>query len=363
MTVLIFLAVLFVLVLVHEWGHFIAAKKTGMRVDEFGIGFPPKVYGVKKGETEYTFNALPIGGFVKIYGEDAESAAESGDFERSFIAKPKWAQAIVLIAGVMMNIVFAWFLFTIAFAVGVPTPVDEATAGENASLVVTEILPGGPAAEVGIPLGATITGLSAGETAIETLSPSAFVEFTQNHTDAALDISYTLGDESDTVTVTPATNVIAGDADRPAVGVALALVEKVRQPLHIAAYEAAINTYYGLINITVGLSTLLADSVTGQADFSQVAGPIGIATLVGDAAEFGFTSLLMFTAFISLNLAIINMLPFPALDGGRLLFVAIETVTRRPINPVWVMRLNTVGFVLLILLMVVITYSDVRKIL
>lgn len=385
MTVIIFFAVLFVLILVHEWGHFIVAKKNGIRVDEFGIGFPPKLFGIKKGETEYTFNLLPIGGFVKIYGEDgasapsspvesgandrrSEASAEAGegggaradDYSRSFVAKSKLVQAAVLLAGVTMNILFAWFLFALVFAVGVPTVVEESEAGEEASLVVYEVLPGGPADLAGIPAGAEVVSLSAGAVEETKLVPSTFSNFTQAH--QTIDLTYELADETKTVSLDPATNVIENDPDQPAVGVALALVETVKTPIHLAIYKGFVTTLTGLRDITLGLSALIYDSVRGEADFSQVAGPIGIVGLVGEAADFGFTSLLMFTAFISLNLAVINLLPFPALDGGRLVFVAIEAVTRRPINPVWTARLNMIGFALLILLMVAVTYNDILRI-
>ena len=149
MTVLLFFAVLFVLILVHEWGHFIVAKKNDIRVDEFGIGFPPKMFGIKKGETEYTFNLLPIGGFVRIWGENAADAAADAatgaDVSRSFVAKSKWVQAAVLIAGVTMNVLFAWLLFTFVFAVGVPTAIEESEARGAAELVVSQVVADGPA--------------------------------------------------------------------------------------------------------------------------------------------------------------------------------------------------------------------------
>lgn len=367
MTILLFFAVLFVLILVHEWGHFIVAKKNGIRVDEFGIGFPPKLFGIKKGETEYTFNLLPIGGFVKIYGENAEDAAsdakDGGDISRSFIAKSKWVQSAVLIAGVTMNVLFAWLLFSLVFAFGVPTSVAEDEASESARLVVSQVLPDGPAHEAVLPVGAEIVGLSSGDAVDTTLHPSTFSAFTADHGDTALNITYKIGGQEQSVSIQPERGIIPDDPNRPAIGVSLALVETVRKPAHIAVYDGFFATISGLKNITIGLSTLIAQSFKGTADFSQVAGPIGIVGLVGDAAEFGFSSLLMFTAFISLNLAVINMLPFPALDGGRLLFVAIETITRRPINPVWVARLNAAGFALLILLMVVVSYNDILRIL
>ena len=249
------------------------------------------------------------------------------------------------------------------FFVGVPTAIGEKDASDESVLIVTEVLLGGPAEEAGIPVGAKIKSLSAGVDKDQVLFPSSFSTFIESHPNTEIEITYLHGDETFTSTLTPVAGVIESDIERPAVGVALTLIETVRKPIHIAVYEAGVITVRSLGAITVGLSGLIYDSVRGQADFSQIAGPIGIVGLVGEAAEFGFTSLIMFTAFISLNLAVINMLPFPALDGGRLVFVAIETVTRRQINPVWAGRANFVGFMLLMLLMVAVTYNDILRIL
>ena len=390
MTILLFLAVLFVLILVHEWGHFIVAKKTGMRVDEFGIGFPPKLFGIKKGETEYTINLFPIGGFVKIFGEDAISIASSpveseasdrrserseageggvnavdaahaekaGDAtSRSFTAKSKWAQTAVLIAGVTMNVLFAWLLFVAVFMIGSPTAVEEGQQGADARLVITNVVPGSPASEAGIPVGAEVLGFANMDSAP---TPSSFRDVTATAQEP-ITFEYEAGGEVITTQIMPVSGIIEDDPDRQAVGLQLTFVETVRKSLPAALMEATDLTYRSLIAITVGIGSLLADIVVLDADLSQVAGPVGIVGLVGDAAEFGFTSLLMFTAVISLNLAVINLLPFPALDGGRLLFVAIEAVIRRPIHPVWVARLNTLGFILLMALMVAVTYSDISK--
>ena len=391
MSVLLFFVVIFVLVLVHEFGHFWMAKKTGMRVDEFGIGFPPKVASIKKGETEYSFNLLPIGGFVRIFGEDALEAsspvpspdgkpdakldAEPGlggtnsntrknlDFDRSFIAKSPLQQSLVLIAGVTMNMMFAWFLFILVFAIGIPTVVDEADASPDARLIVSEVLADSPAAEVGLPRGAVITGLSYGNESDQILNVSSFQAFTEDRPEQALEVTYTYAGEEKSVSVMPETGLVEEMPERAVMGVALAMVDVVSEPVHIAVIEGTKQTYKTLIAVTVGISTLVYDALLFQADLSGVAGPVGIVGLVEEASQFGLTSLLLFTALISINLAVINLLPFPALDGGRLLFVAIEVIKGSPIRPVWVARLNTLGFFLLILLMVAVTWSDIAKIL
>ena len=362
MSIILFLLVLFVLILVHEWGHFIVAKKTGMRVDEFAIGFPPKLFSIKKGETEYSFNALPIGGFVRIFGENLDTAKDTLDQPRSFAARPKWAQALVLVAGVTMNVIFAWFLFALTFMIGVPTAVDEAVATSESVLYINGILPGGPLSGV-LPAGAEVLSLASAEETLTKPVPSTFTAFVQKYGAEELTLTYSFKGEEKTVAVKPVAGLISSEPERVAVGVSLALVEDVKQSFGDALISASVATAIGLRDITVGLFKLIADSVRGVADFTQVAGPVGIVGMVGDAASFGFTSLLTFTALISLNLAVINMLPIPALDGGRLLFVAIEAVTRRPINPIWAGRVNLVGFALLMILMVVVTWNDIARLL
>lgn len=364
MTVLIFLAVLFVLILVHEWGHYITAKKTGMQVDEFGIGFPPKLYGRKIGETEYTLNALPIGGFVRIAGENAEDiAAGESDNPRSFVRQPKWAQALVLIAGVAMNVIFAWFVFVIVFLLGTQTVVDEAVAPAGTPVSVIQVLPGSPADSAGLSIGDTITSVTAGTSTLAELTPSNFVSFVGANVTASITVAYLAEGSAESVVLQAETGVMPDDADRPGIGLGVGYLVEESYSFGAALMRATDRTVDMLVAVTVGLGSLLSQAVMGENPLAQMAGPVGIAGMVGDAAAVGFTSLLLFTAFISLNLAVINLLPFPALDGGRLIMVAIETVTRRPINPVWVMRVNTVGIVLLLWLMVIVTINDIMRIL
>lgn len=394
MSILLFLAVLFVLVLVHELGHFAVAKWTGMRVDEFGIGFPPKLFGIKKGETEYTFNALPIGGFVKIFGEDgvgdpsarpasilsersegenqagvlsrygkdgADEGGEGGNTSNSFTSKSRWAQAAVLVAGVAMNVLFAWVLVVIAFSMGMQTAIPESNMTETSRLVVGGVLSESPAGTVGLPRGAIVQDVQAGGESLEVLAPSAFTEFVQAHADEEHLIAYTYNDELRVIGITPEAGIVEGAPEQAVLGVSLTLVDTVQQGLLDASVSAGIFVISGLRDITVGIVSLLADAVTFRADFSQVAGPVGIVGLVGEASAYGITALLMFTAFISLNLAVINILPFPALDGGRLVIVGIEALKGSSINPQYVAITNMIGFALLMLLMVAVTWNDIVR--
>jgi regulator of sigma E protease len=365
MTVLIFLAVLFVLILVHEWGHYITAKWTGMRVDEFGIGFPPKLFSWRRGETVYSLNALPIGGFVKILGENGEveggEVLSETDKTRTFNARPKWAQAIVLVAGVTMNILFAWLVLFLILLIGTDVQVTSGEATSEARFVVSEVLSDAPAAV--LPIMAEITSVTRDDEVLASLTPEDFRNFVVTGKGAPITVTYEAESESKSVTITPVQGLSTEDPEAYVVGVKTALVEQKSFTFSKALSEATLQTAHMLINITVGLFKLLGQAVTGTADFSQVAGPVGIVEHVGNAAAFGFTSLLYLTAVISLNLAVINLLPIPALDGGRLVFVAIEAITRRTIDPIWASRVNIVGFALLMLLMVVVTYNDILKLL
>jgi len=370
MSILIFLAVLFVLVLVHELGHFVVAKLSKMRVDEFGIGFPPKLFSVKKGETTYALNLLPIGGYVKIFGEDETAEGRGRDGGRapgivtanSFTSKSKLAQIAVLLAGVTMNVLLAWVLFVVVLTGGVQTAVTEESASSEAVLTVTNVLPESPAAQAGISAGAHILALQSGGEALEELTPSAFRTFGANHQDENLLVTYSVGNEVATVELIPEEGLVTDMPEQAIIGVGLSLIEVVKTPFLQAVSESTTLTLATLRDITVGISKLLFDAVRLKADFSQVAGPVGIVGLVGEASAFGVSALLMFTAFISLNLAVINLLPFPALDGGRLLFVAIEAIKGSPIKSSWVGALNTLGFGLLILLMIAVTFNDLLRI-
>ena len=364
MNILLFLGVLVVLILVHEFGHFAAAKLSRMRVDEFGIGFPPRLWGIRRGETLYSVNALPLGGFVKIFGEDGEAAEESSDRERSFARKPRALQAVVLVSGVLGNLILAWVLLSAGFMAGMPTAADDSLGRElqNVRLVATSVLPDSPAQEGGLKRGDTLRTLSAGGEFLAPEEPGDVSAFVAAHASEEITVTVARGGGEAVARLSPRAGVIAAEPDTPAIGIAMGRVGDLRLSPPAALIEGARATYEMFGATASGLYRFAAQTLTGAGDFSQIAGPVGIVSLVGDAGALGFIYLLSFTALISVNLALINILPFPALDGGRLLFVAIEALKGSAIRPAVSRALNTAGFVLLILLTLAITYHDIARI-
>lgn len=365
MNILIFIIVLLVLVLSHEFGHFIVAKKSGIRVDEFSFGFPPKLFGKKIGETTYSVNLLPLGGYVKIYGENPDEDSISGpDSKRSFINKPKYIQALVLISGVLMNLFVAWVLLSVGFMSGLPTSLSAVPNGytiDNHNLTVTSVLKNSPAYNSGVKSGDIIVMMESGSDSTEDLSSSYGASdvqsFVKEHGKEDIKISLVRDGELKQISLTPATNA----QNTPVIGISMDVVGKLKLPFHLALIEGLKLTGDVFIGTVTGFCNLIHDAFLGQANMSSLTGPVGIVGIIGDAASFGFVYLLSFTALISVNLAVINLIPFPALDGGRLLFLLIEKIKGSRIKPEIGNLINAIGFGILMLLMVIITYHDIVK--
>jgi regulator of sigma E protease len=200
-----------------------------------------------------------------------------------------------------------------------------------------------------------------GDETLTDLKPSTFSTFVASHEDAPLMIAYTYQNELHLATIVPETGIITNDTAKRAIGVALAQIDTVERSFLESISDSFMFTVKGLRDITLGIFTLIGDAVIMDADLSQVAGPVGIVGLVGEASAYGITAILMFTAFISLNLAVINVLPFPALDGGRFVMVLIEAIKGSPITPKYAATVNAIGFFVLIALMIVVTWSDIAK--
>lgn len=364
MSIIIFILILGILVFVHELGHFGVAKFFKVRVDEFGMGFPPRAAKLfQRGETEYTLNWIPFGGFVKIHGEDPlEHGEMDKDYKRSMVSKPWWQQILVLIAGVTMNIILAWVLFSGAYMIGAPTPastVDDPSRLKNPALTILQVMPETPADIAGLKTGDRVVKVTTPQAILVNGNQQTFITTIQNtQPGETATISILRENEPQEITVTPSSN---NDAGKQQIGVAIDVVGMYRTGFFKSFAEGAKSTYFGTVNTFKAFGNLLVDAVRGEASMASVTGPVGLAGLVGDAQKIGFVYVIILAAIISINLAIINILPLPALDGGRILFVIIEAIIRRPLPKKFVMWTNTAGFFLLIGLMLVITVKDVIK--
>ncbi len=320
LTVIIFILILGLLVFVHELGHFFAAKKTGMRVEEFGFGFPPRLVSVKKGGTVYSINLIPLGGFVKIFGEDGE---EKGD-NHSFAAKKIWQRAEVLLAGVAMNIVLAIALLSLGYMIGLPMGVDDDFTVSGALVQITEVAVGSPAEQTGIKIGDVVLGASSASGQLSNVELVAkFQDYIALNKGQEIVVLLKRGQAERQVALTPRVDPPLNEG---AIGVGLARVAKISWPWYRAIWEGAKETFVLIWLIISSLGYLIWQFFSTGHGAGQVMGPVGIFSITGQAAQMGFIYLLQLTAFLSVNLAIVNALPFPALDGGRVIFLIIEKI-------------------------------------
>lgn len=364
MSIIIFLVILLVLVVSHEFGHFIVAKAFGIRVDEFAFGFPPKIFGKKYGETNYNFNLLPLGGYVKIFGENPTEDSISGpDSSRSFINKPVYAQALVLLAGVTMNFLLAWLLISIGFMSGLPTSVSEAPKGytpEHQNLTLISVVKDSPADVAGLKIGDRLISFKTKNDMTATPSADSVRYFVRRHGGEAITVSYVRGHENKETSLTP---IINRKDSVPMIGVSMDIIGTIRLPFYKAFWDGLKLSSDLFIATVSGFYNMARDAILGHGSIEGISGPVGIVGVVGDAAKFGFIYILSFTALISINLSVINLIPFPALDGGRLLFLLIEKIKGSRIKPEIGNMINVIGFGILMILMLFITYHDIVKLL
>ncbi len=364
------------LVFVHELGHFLTAKWSGIRVEEFGFGFPPRIIGIKRGETIYSLNWIPLGGFVRMPGENGETTDENGVYDpRSFAAKPAWRRAIVLVAGVTMNVILAFLLLGIAYA-----------GGESGySPVIQSVCAGSPADMAGIQPNDKILKINGQDTTLET----DVTQDVQNAIAAApkgttsVPVHVTLQNAQGqirTITIGARTADLSNTPCKDSKGATIKDSQgnaiTGQGPLGIVFGTAfPVTRHYAITQIpglAVGQAGVMLGSlvefirslVDGAFNIHQVSGPVGIVHITGEVAstvpQLGWFPILNLTAFLSLNLAIINILPFPALDGGRLALLGLEVIRRgKRLNPRHEGLIHLVGMAVLLLLVVIITWNDI----
>lgn len=351
LTVVLFLIILSILVLVHEAGHFIVARIVGVHVEEFGLGFPPRVKGWRRNRVLYSLNWLPLGGFVKLKGEQGEAQNDPD----SFAAQPIGKRLVILVAGVAMNLVFAVLLLTTGFAVGMPQVVDTEAPGaasvREARIQVVHVVPHSPAERAGIGIG-DIVGMVNGTT-FERISE--FQHYVSQRPSQELTLVLERGDETRTLLVKPER---AQESEPARIGVGLAKTAVVSYPIH-EAFVLAVKTTWVL---TAGTFMMLGRAFSRLA-FDGFVGPVGIATYTATAAQLGFSYVINLMAQLSVSLAVINVLPIPALDGGRVLFALIEKVRGRALRPVLENGIHLIGFFTLILLLLAVTVRDIGRLL
>ena len=341
-TILAFLAVLVVLIIAHELGHFSTAKAFGVKVEEFGVGFPPRLLSFKKGETRYSLNAIPLGGFTKMVGEVDPSET------RSLASKSIWVRILVLSAGSLMNFLLPLLLFSIAFMVPYNVLIGQVT--------VEEVLPNSPAAIAGLQPEDTIISIN-GKQLNSTLDLSREIQLNLGK-ESTMVISH-----SDSVTeevqLTPRWRPPEGQG-------AIGILVKTANPTIVSQREPFWRAIPLGVNKCIETFVLFKNGILslfiGTATF-QVGGPVAIAQMTGEVARAGISPLLEFAAFLSINLAIINIFPLPALDGGRIVFVLLEWIRRgKRISPKIEGLIHGIGFVLLIAAMLAVTYQDIIRI-
>ncbi len=372
-TIVLFLVILSILVFVHEAGHFITARRNGMRVDEFGFGFPPRVGGFVKNEktgkwdfvwgnpdkefanTIYSVNWIPLGGFVRIKGEDGSGATDPD----SFASKSTWKRLKVLAAGVVMNFVLAWVLFTIIAMVGFPREVDTSKGiPAGSSVQILNVADDTPAKSMGLQLGDTVRGFSEGGNMIPAKSVDTVRNYILAHKGTSITLLISRGKEQLTLTGTPR---VEYSPDQGSLGISLAQVEVVKTPFWKAPWEGLKQVGILIWLILSSLWGLLIALLTGAGVAGDVSGPVGIAYMTKQVSDLGFLYLLQFMAILSVNLGVLNILPIPALDGGRILFVLIEMIKGSPVSQKAEQWIHSTGFIALLLLMLVVTVYDFSR--
>jgi regulator of sigma E protease len=372
LTLLIAIFSLIILMIIHEFGHFIIAKYFGVKVEEFGIGYPPKIFGRRLGETLYSINLIPLGAFVKIYGEEGKI-----DDYRSFSSLLVWKRILICLGGVIAFWLAAIIIFSIAFGIGVTVPIgDQDIKGiTSARVEILSVQKDSPAEVAGLRKGDRIIGVSpiksinneivAVKEEFKSIDRvSDFQQFVRDNAGESISVNLARNGEIININLTPRTSY---PENQGPTGVAIErfanLIEK--YPWHKAPVQGIIYTgkitWEALSGIYGFFASLLGGG--GIPKEAQIAGPIGITIFLSRAADYGIGFFLYFIGSLTVLLAIFNLFPIPALDGGKLLFLIIEKIKRKPVSAKLEQNLTITCFVLLIIMSIFVTIKfDVPRI-
>ncbi len=349
-SIVIFIIVLSVLVLVHESGHFFAARRAGILVEEFGFGLPPRIFGKKFGETLYSINLLPFGGFVRLHGENTNESVT--DEKRAFLNQSKKVRISVILAGVFMNFVLAILAFSIVYSfTGVPR--------ESENVKIVEVRPDSPAESSGLEVGDVVRKIDGTKVS----SNDEFINYIESKkgSEIIIEAERESAEGSLEFKTVPRQDPPPGEGS---LGVIISSTEIYYPPLWQRPFVGA---YYGFKDalfwsgMVIGGFAQMFTDISGGTVPQDVAGPVGIFALTSEAAKFGILTLINFVGILSVNLAVLNVIPFPALDGGRLLFIVIESIFGKKVLPKVETAIHTIGMVILLLLIFAITAHDVKR--
>ncbi|MBU1179654.1 RIP metalloprotease RseP [Patescibacteria group bacterium] len=367
-TLLLFIIILGLLVFVHEFGHFFAAKKLGAKVDEFGFGFPPRMVGVyrvgkkwkwtfrktpKIKQTIYSLNWIPLGGFVKIKGEEGTEKDEPDSFASKSIGK----RAIILVAGVTMNVILAMVILSIGFGIGIPQAIGDKMSPraiiKDRNIQIVSVLKDSMADKAGIESGDEVLALDGRKVNFKEMQDYLTGKVGEK-------VTYTIKRDDETIEKKIVPSILE-ETGKGGIGVGLVEIGVVSYPWYLAIWKGIMEAFFYIKEIAIAFGTLFKNLFVGKGVSVDLSGPVGIAVITGKVARMGLIYLMQFTAILSVNLAIINVFPFPALDGGRLLFLAIEKIRNKPVSQRIESTIHNLGFALLMILIVTITARDFMK--
>lgn len=365
--IIIFILILSILVMIHELGHFVMARKAGIGVEEFGFGLPPRAWGKKVGETIYSVNWLPFGGFVRLVGEDPTDAKR--DAKNSFFVKSLGARSKVVVAGVVANFLLAIFifyivLFALGFKVSLPLFFEHKFkfVNQTKQVLVADVSEGSVAAGAGLAAGDSIIAVD--NLRVESIEELQKIIRGAEGQTVRLSLENPVNNKVRKVTVTPVYNE---ELKVVAIGVGLGELAVLNyETLPQKALSGFIHSF-NTLDYSVRVFGDLIGFAVRQRDITPVSegvsGPVGIAQITSQAVALGPISVLQLAGLLSLNLAFINILPIPALDGGRFFFIILEAITRRKVHPVVEKWTHSIGFAVLLVLIFLVTYNDIVKLL
>ncbi len=356
LTIIIAIISLIALIFFHELGHFLLAKKFGVKVEEFGFGYPPRIWGKKIGETLYSINLLPFGGFVRIYGQEKRI-----EEPRSFTVKPYWQKALIISGGVISFWIIAAIILSVVMMLGAPTVVgDSAKGAVEPKVQIIGVASESPAEEAGLKIGDIIRQFSINNFQFSIDKVKEVQDFTNTYKGQEVTLIIQRGKDIFDISLVPRVSPPSGEG---AMGISLVRTALESYPWYEAIWRGVLTTGNLTWRILEGWGMLFSSLFRGKGVPAgmEVAGIVGIFQLFAQIGGLGVSYFLNFIAVITIHLAIINILPIPALDGGWLLFLTIEKIRRKPLNQKIIEKISGVFFILLIILMILITIKDISR--